>query len=163
MLRAVKCTGVITFHSSQLLDSPATLGGLPCFCCMFHFTLITLVHISYFVQKSRHRHPHCTTDFPTALWPSSHLVSSSLALLIVPDLFFKDPCLACQPFFSLGRKVEVKLGLDVILINGTFKPASRLFFVFSPSTVDKRALINHVQIKTELSLLIYFSKRYINL
>lgn len=64
---AVKYTGVITFHSSELLDFPTTLGGLPCFCCMFHFTLINLVHISYFVQKLRHQHPHCTADFSPAL------------------------------------------------------------------------------------------------
>lgn len=53
----------------------------------------------------------------------------------------------------------MKLGLDVILINGTSKTASRLFF--SP-TADKRTLINHVQIKIDPNLLMYLYKRYIN-
>lgn len=157
MLRAVKCIGVITFHSSELLDFPTTLGGLPCFCCMFHFMLINLVHISYFVQKTHHRHPHCSTDFP----PST--------LTIQPPCFF-IPLFTHHPWpllqgslsglsaiFFLGQKVEAKLGLDVILINGTFKTASRLFF--SP-TDDKRTLINHVQIKIYLNLLMYLYKRY---
>lgn len=52
----------------------------------------------------------------------------------------------------------MKLGLDVCLINGTFKTASRLFF--SP-TADKRTFINHVQIKVDLDLLTYLYKSYI--
>lgn len=133
MLRAVKCTGVITFHSSKLLDSPTTLGGLPCFCCMFHFTLINLVHISYFVQKNKMRHRHSSlhhrfppqcSDHPATLFLhpslySSSLTSSSRILVWTVGHFFS----------SLGQKVEAKLGFDVILINGMFKMASRLFFL----------------------------------
>lgn len=133
MPRAVKCTGVIAFHSSEPLDFPATLGGLPCFCCMFHFTLINLVHISYFAQKTCHQHPHCTTGLPHPaalfLHPSlcsslcvASLTASSRILVRTISLFF---------FFFLGQKVEEKLGLDIILINGTFKTTSGLLFLLT--------------------------------
>lgn len=107
--------------------------------------------------------PHCTTDFPPQcsdhpatlfLHPSlysSSLTSSSRILVWTVGHFF----------FSLGQKVEAKLGFDVILINGTFKTASRLFFS-PPSTADKRALTNHVQVKIDLHLLMYFYKRHRN-
>lgn len=50
----------------------------------------------------------------------------------VVDRVFKDPCPARQPFFSfffLGQKVEEKLGLDIIPVNGTFKITSGLLFL----------------------------------
>lgn len=47
-VETVKCIGFLLLS--------AMLGGLPCFCCISHFTVICLVHITRFVtalQKTR--------------------------------------------------------------------------------------------------------------
>lgn len=40
-------------HYTSVRVAALTLGGLPCFCCMSHFTLITLVHVMYFVWERK--------------------------------------------------------------------------------------------------------------